>query len=59
MGIECNAPIRFELRDDRVETYIRALREHINPNVSSEPVVTKPSLPLQFNLVVVEIWLVL
>lgn len=33
MGIECQAPTRFELKDDRVETYIRALREHINPRV--------------------------
>ena len=33
IGIECQAPVRFELNDDRVETYIRALREHINPKV--------------------------
>ncbi|WAQ95553.1 PIWL2-like protein [Mya arenaria] len=33
MGIECSQPIRFELKDDRVETYIRALREHINPTL--------------------------
>lgn len=33
MGIECSPPTRFELRDDRVETYIRALREHINPKL--------------------------
>ena len=33
MGIDVTAPTRFELRDDRVETYIRALRENINPNV--------------------------
>lgn len=35
MGIDCRPPTRFELKDDRVETYIRALREHINPSVSS------------------------
>lgn len=33
LGIECSAPIRFELNDDRVETYIRGLRENINPKV--------------------------
>lgn len=33
MGIDCSPPIRFELRDDRVETYIRALREQINPKI--------------------------
>ncbi len=33
MGIDCSQPTRFELKDDRVETYIRALRENINPRV--------------------------
>lgn len=33
MGIDCSPPTRFELRDDRVETYVRALREHINPKI--------------------------
>jgi len=33
MGIECRNPDRFELKDDRVETYIRAIREHMNPAV--------------------------
>ncbi|KAH3863467.1 hypothetical protein DPMN_026456, partial [Dreissena polymorpha] len=33
MGIDCSQPTRFELKDDRVETYIRALRENINPRL--------------------------
>ena len=34
MGIDAQAPTRFELRDDRTETFVRALRENINPRVS-------------------------
>ena len=37
MGIDAQAPTRFELRDDRTETFIRALRENINPRVSMAP----------------------
>lgn len=40
MGIDAQPPTRFELRDDRTETFIRALREHINPRVSR--IVTLP-----------------
>ena len=34
MGIDAQPPTRFELRDDRTETFIRALRENINPRVN-------------------------
>ncbi|KAJ8319428.1 hypothetical protein KUTeg_004519 [Tegillarca granosa] len=33
MGIRCNAPVRLELQNDRTETIIRSLRDHINPQV--------------------------
>ena len=33
MGIMCDNPSRCELQDDRTETFIRALREQINPTV--------------------------
>ncbi|XP_041362450.1 piwi-like protein 1 [Gigantopelta aegis] len=33
MGIDCQSPQICELRDDRTETFIRALREKINPQV--------------------------
>ncbi|XP_071132212.1 piwi-like protein 1 [Mytilus edulis] len=33
MGIQCNNPTRYELRDDRTETYIKSLRDNINPTV--------------------------
>lgn len=33
MGIDAQAPTRFELRDDRTETFVRALRENINPRI--------------------------
>lgn len=34
MGIQCSPPTRFELRDDRTETFVRSLRDNINPTVS-------------------------
>ena len=42
MGIDAQPPTRFELRDDRTETFIRALRENINPRVSN--IEYKPAL---------------
>ena len=35
MGIDCHSPQQCELRDDRTETFIRALREKINPQVAA------------------------
>ena len=34
MGIEVHPPTRFELANDRTETFIGAIRENINPKVS-------------------------
>ena len=48
MGIDAQPPTRFELRDDRTETFIRALRENINPRVSM-------MVPSKFG--VVNVWL--
>lgn len=34
IGMLCNPPTRFELRDDRLDTYTKAVKDHINPAVS-------------------------
>jgi len=33
MGIKCNEPNSFAIKDDRTETYLRCIRENLNPQV--------------------------
>lgn len=33
MGIQCRDPSTFAIRDDRTESYLRAIRENLNPQV--------------------------
>jgi len=33
MGIQCNDPHTFCLRDDRTESYLRSIRENLNPQI--------------------------